>query len=135
MIGSGATTVHVARRMASELRDITVITHAFGVATVLSMNLNHPGDRRSRGVLRYRRGNDRCGTSLQFLSQFTADYTLLGASGIAADGEPGVNRQWNGLPGDDPARREEHCRRRPLEVRPHLSLPLRGLVGHQPFNY
>lgn len=30
MIGSGATTVHVARRMAAELTDITVLVHSFG---------------------------------------------------------------------------------------------------------
>ncbi len=85
MIGSGATTVHVARRMASELRDITVITHAFGVATVLSMNptirvIVAPGEYCAT------EGAMTGAQTLQFLSQFTADYTLLGASGIAADG-------------------------------------------------
>ena len=34
MIGSGATTMHVARRIAMEMTRITVITHSFGVATV-----------------------------------------------------------------------------------------------------
>lgn len=38
MIGSGATTVHVARRLAFEMNNLTVITHSFGVATVLSLN-------------------------------------------------------------------------------------------------
>ena len=74
MIGSGATTVHVARRMASELRDITVITHAFGVATVLSMNptirvIVAPGEYCAT------EGAMTGAQTLQFLSQVTADYT------------------------------------------------------------
>ena len=63
----------------------TVITHAFGVATVLSMNptirvIVAPGEYCAT------EGAMTGAQTLQFLSQFTADYTLLGASGIAADG-------------------------------------------------
>lgn len=85
MIGSGATTVHVARRMATDLRDITVITHSFGVATVLSMNptirvIVAPGDYvASEGAMTGAQ-------TLNFLHQYSADYAILGASGVTADG-------------------------------------------------
>ncbi len=85
MIGSGATTVHVARRMATDLRDITVITHSFGVATVLSMNptirvIVAPGDYiASEGAMAGAH-------TLNFLHQYSADYAILGASGVTAEG-------------------------------------------------
>ncbi|SFU15536.1 DNA-binding transcriptional regulator of sugar metabolism, DeoR/GlpR family [Kosakonia arachidis] len=85
MLGSGATTVHVARRMATDLRDITVITHSFGVATVLSMNptirvIVAPGDYiASEGAMAGAQ-------TLSFLHQYSADYAILGASGVTADG-------------------------------------------------
>ncbi len=85
MIGSGATTVHVARRMATDLRDITVITHSFGVATVLSMNptirvIVAPGDYiASEGAMAGAQ-------TLNFLHQYSVDYAILGASGVTAEG-------------------------------------------------
>lgn len=85
MMGSGATTVHVARRMAVDLRDITVITHSFGVATVLSMNptirvIVAPGDYiASEGAMVG-------GQTLNFLHQYYADYAILGASGVTSGG-------------------------------------------------
>lgn len=85
MIGSGATTVHIARRIACDLSNITVITHSFGVATVLSMNptlrvIVAPGDYlASEGAMT---GSQ----TLLFLRQFTADYAILGASGLSAGG-------------------------------------------------
>lgn len=85
MIGSGATTVHVARRMATDLRDITVITHSFGVATVLSMNptirvIVAPGDYiASEGAMAGAQ-------TINFLHQYSADYAILGASGVTDEG-------------------------------------------------
>jgi DeoR/GlpR family transcriptional regulator of sugar metabolism len=38
LIGSGATTLHVARRIAAEHKDITAITHCFDVISVLATN-------------------------------------------------------------------------------------------------
>ncbi|MCM5553141.1 DeoR/GlpR family DNA-binding transcription regulator [Pleomorphomonas sp. NRK KF1] len=85
MIGSGATTVHVARRIAVEMKNITVITHSFGVATVLAFNptikvLMLPGDyHASEGAT--------VGVhTVSFLGNFYADYAITGASGLAADG-------------------------------------------------
>jgi DeoR/GlpR family transcriptional regulator of sugar metabolism len=85
IIGSGSTTVHVAHRVAAELKDITVIAHSFGVASALAVNptikvLMLPGD--------YHAGE---GTMLgahavAFLNNLYADAAILGASGLAGDG-------------------------------------------------
>lgn len=85
MIGSGSTTVHVARRIAVEMKNITVITHSFGVATVLAINptinvLMLPGDYQAT------EGATVGAHTVSFLNGFYADYTLLGASGLAPDG-------------------------------------------------
>ncbi|QRM53721.1 DeoR/GlpR family DNA-binding transcription regulator [Sinorhizobium sp. BG8] len=85
MIGSGSTTVHVARRIAVEMKNITVITHSFGVATVLAINptikvLMLPGDYHST------EGATVGVHTVSFLNGFYADYTILGASGLAPDG-------------------------------------------------
>ena len=85
MIGGGATTVHVARRLAADCRELTVITHSFGVATVLSTNptvtvVMAPG--------RYD-ALEGCvfGTeTTAFLAGYHADRAILGASGLADDG-------------------------------------------------
>lgn len=85
LIGSGATTTHVARRIAVEMSGVTVITHAFGVATVLSLNptievIMAPG--------RYHSGEGALhgAQTLRFLDDFHADWAILGASGVTAEG-------------------------------------------------
>jgi DeoR/GlpR family transcriptional regulator of sugar metabolism len=85
MIGGGATTVHVARRIATDCRELTVITHSFGVATVLSINptltvLMTPGryDALEGCVF----GPE----TTAFLAGYHANRAILGASGLAADG-------------------------------------------------
>ncbi len=85
MIGSGATTVHVARRIAVEHKNLTVITHSFGVATVLSINptitvLICPGNYNSREGATYG------AHTVAFLNSFSADYAILGASGLTPEG-------------------------------------------------
>ncbi|AJY47740.1 DeoR/GlpR family DNA-binding transcription regulator [Martelella endophytica] len=85
MIGSGSTTVHVARRIASEMRDITVLTHAFGVATVLSMNptirvLMLPGEYHAE------EGATIGVHTVSFLDNYFADAAILGASGLSEEG-------------------------------------------------
>jgi DeoR/GlpR family transcriptional regulator of sugar metabolism len=85
LIGSGATTVHVARRLAVEARDMTVVTHAFGVATVLSLNPSievivcpgryHPGEGAMHGA-----------ATLAFLERRRVDWAVLGASGLLPEG-------------------------------------------------
>jgi len=85
LIGSGATTVQVARRIAIELNHVTVITHAFGVATVLSLNptisvliapgLYHAGEGAMHGS-----------ATVRFLERYKVDWAVLGASGLTAEG-------------------------------------------------
>lgn len=81
MMGSGATTTHVARRIAIEFNGITVITHSFGVATVLSLNptitvLIVPGTYQSQ------EGATIGAEALSFLESYQADRAIIGASGI-----------------------------------------------------
>ncbi|MEM9782670.1 MAG: DeoR/GlpR family DNA-binding transcription regulator [Pseudomonadota bacterium] len=85
LLGSGATTLHVARRIAVEFRDLTVITHSFGVATVLSLNptievIMTPG--------RYHAGEGALhgAETLHFLGSLRADWAVLGASGLSEEG-------------------------------------------------
>jgi DeoR/GlpR family transcriptional regulator of sugar metabolism len=85
IIGSGATTVHVARRMSVELAKITVITHAFGVATVLAHNptikvIMLPGDYLAS------EGATAGVQTVSFLDNFYADFAILGASGLTLEG-------------------------------------------------
>jgi len=85
MIGSGATTVHVARRIAIEMKNITVITHSFGVATVLAFNptikvLMLPGDYHAS------EGATVGSHAVSFLGNFYADCAITGASGLTVDG-------------------------------------------------
>ena len=85
MLGSGATTVHVARRSALEMKNLTVITHSFGVATALASNptieiVMVPGRyHASEGALH---GAE----ALRFLYKLYADCAVLGASGLSEDG-------------------------------------------------
>ena len=85
MIGSGATTVHVAKRMAYEMNNITVLTHSFGVATALSMN---PTIRVFMTPGRYyaKEGAMHGGQTIRYLQNFRADWTILGASGLDSEG-------------------------------------------------
>lgn len=85
MIGSGATTVHVARRMAFEMNNITVITHSFGVATALSLN---PTIRvyMAPGFYYAREGAMHGGQTIHYLQNFRADWAIVGASGISEEG-------------------------------------------------
>ncbi|MER8827786.1 DeoR/GlpR family DNA-binding transcription regulator [Mesorhizobium sp. M0938] len=85
MIGSGATTVHTARRIAVEMKNITVLTHSFGVATVLAINptikiVILPGDYHAT------EGATIGAHTVSFLNSFYADFAILGASGLGPDG-------------------------------------------------
>ncbi|ADZ71530.1 DeoR/GlpR family DNA-binding transcription regulator [Polymorphum gilvum] len=85
MIGSGSTTVHTARRIAVEMKNITVLTHSFGVATVLAINptikvIMLPGDYNAT------EGATIGAHAVSFLTSFYADFAVLGASGLGPDG-------------------------------------------------
>jgi DeoR/GlpR family transcriptional regulator of sugar metabolism len=90
MIDVGSTTVHFARRLSAEAKDLTVITNSFGVATVLSANptiavILCPGryDGREGSVF----GSD----AVAFLERFNANVAVISASGLTADGPNDVN--------------------------------------------
>ncbi|SMF19166.1 transcriptional regulator, DeoR family [Tistlia consotensis] len=90
MIDVGSTTVHFARRLSAELKDLTVITNSFGVATVLSANptiavILCPGryDGREGSVF----GSD----AVAFLDRYNANVAVISASGLTADGPNDVN--------------------------------------------
>jgi len=85
LMGSGATTLHVARRMSVAMNHVTVITHSFGVATVLSLNPTikvyiTPG--------RYHAGEGALygAQTMRYLSDYQADWAVLGASGLTPKG-------------------------------------------------
>jgi DeoR/GlpR family transcriptional regulator of sugar metabolism len=85
ILGAGATTLHVSRRMSVELTSITVITHSFGAATVLSLNptikvIMLPGDYLAS------EGATVGAQTVSFLNSFYADFTILGASGLTVEG-------------------------------------------------
>ncbi|MEL6208920.1 MAG: DeoR/GlpR family DNA-binding transcription regulator, partial [Pseudomonadota bacterium] len=89
MLGSGATTVHVAKRIALEMRDLTVITHSFAAATALALNptietLIVPG--------RYHasEGAQHGAEAIAFLGSLRADWAILGASGLSEEGPSDV---------------------------------------------
>lgn len=84
-IGGGATTLHVARRIAAECHDLTVITHSYGVATVLAANptitvIMCPG--RYNGL----EGSVFGPECIDFVQGFHANRAILGASGLTTDG-------------------------------------------------
>ena len=90
MIDAGATTIYVARRLAAERNDLSVITTSFGVASALATNPTNrvricpgdydPGD---GGVT----GPD----ALNYLGQFSVAHAIIGASRLDADGPSDFN--------------------------------------------
>jgi DeoR/GlpR family transcriptional regulator of sugar metabolism len=85
LIGSGATTTHVARRLGAVARDLTVLTHAFGVATVLAAN---PTLRVMMTPGRYlgEEGALVGAETVAYLAGHYARHAILGASGLTEDG-------------------------------------------------
>ncbi|MCC9624581.1 DeoR/GlpR family DNA-binding transcription regulator [Thalassospira sp. MA62] len=81
MIGSGATTMHVAKRLAVTMNDLTVITHSFGVATVLAIN---PTIRviMAPGLYHAREGAMHGAQTIRFLENYRVEWAILGASGL-----------------------------------------------------
>lgn len=85
MIGGGATTLHFARRLAAERNHLTIITHAFSIASALAANPLHkvlmlPGQYDGReGLIS---GPD----TIDALQKYRASRCFLGASGLTAEG-------------------------------------------------
>ncbi|APX24158.1 MAG: DeoR/GlpR transcriptional regulator [Rhodobacteraceae bacterium] len=82
MLGSGATTTQLAKRIAFEMNNITVIAHSFSVATALAFNptiqivmapgVYHSGEGALHGA-----------QTVRFLSDYSADWSVTGASAIS----------------------------------------------------
>ncbi len=90
MIDAGATTIYVARRLAAELHDLTVVTTSFGVASSLALNPTltvrvAPGeyDPRDGGVT----GPD----THAYLRRFNVAKAVIGASRLDAGGPSDSN--------------------------------------------
>ncbi|HXQ42628.1 MAG TPA: DeoR/GlpR family DNA-binding transcription regulator [Candidatus Udaeobacter sp.] len=90
MVDAGSTTLHFARRLSAELRNLTVITNSFGVASALSTNptisvVVCPGryDAREGSVF----GPD----SESFLRRFNANVAVCSCSGLTPEGPNDVN--------------------------------------------
>jgi DeoR/GlpR family transcriptional regulator of sugar metabolism len=84
-IGAGATTTHVARRMAAECRDLTVIVHSFSVAMALSAN---PTIRVIMCPGRYngREGMMAGAETTDFLQSYNVNRAILSITGMTAQG-------------------------------------------------
>ncbi len=85
MIGGGATTLHFAKRLAVDFDHLTIITHAFSIATALAANSTHkvfvlPGQYDGREGLIH--GAD----TIDALQRFHANKAFLGASGLTDEG-------------------------------------------------
>ena len=85
MMGGGATTLHVARRIAVECNHLTIITHSFSIAMALATNPTHkilmlPGQYDGREGLIF--GPD----TIDALQRFHASKAILGASGLTPEG-------------------------------------------------
>lgn len=85
ILGSGSTIVHVAHEVAARMHDIMVVTHSFGVTTALAANpsikiLLLPGEYNAT------EGTVLGGNAVAFLQNLYADATVLGASGLTAEG-------------------------------------------------
>lgn len=85
IIGGGATTTHVARRLAAEKRDLRIFTDSFAVATVLASNptiqiMMCPG--RYNG----QEGSTFGPETVDYIGRIYANHAILGATGLTEDG-------------------------------------------------
>jgi DeoR/GlpR family transcriptional regulator of sugar metabolism len=85
MIDSGSTVLHFARRIAADLKDLTVITHSFSVAMALGGNpsftvISCPG------TYDPHEGNVTGAETADFLERHNVNWAIVGASGITSDG-------------------------------------------------
>ncbi len=89
-IGAGATTMQVARRLAADLRDLTILVHSFGVAAALASNgaivtLVCPGRYQGRESAIYG------AQAISFLQSFNVNWAIVGSSGLTRDGPADVD--------------------------------------------
>ncbi len=82
MLGSGATTTQLAQRMAAQMSDLTVIAHSTSVAAALAPN---PSIRiiMAPGVYHAGEGAMHGAQTVRFLSDYSADWSVTGASALS----------------------------------------------------
>jgi DeoR/GlpR family transcriptional regulator of sugar metabolism len=85
LIGGGATTLHVARRLARDHRELTIVTHSLDIVAIAGSNpsitvISAPGQYDAREALLV--GHE----TVAFLRSFAANRAILGATGITEDG-------------------------------------------------
>jgi DeoR/GlpR family transcriptional regulator of sugar metabolism len=85
MIDAGSTTLHFARRLAAETKNVVVITNGFAVATACGAN---PGITviACPGIYDPHEGSVSGPDTIAFLNRFNADRCVISASGITAEG-------------------------------------------------
>jgi DeoR/GlpR family transcriptional regulator of sugar metabolism len=84
-IDAGSTTLHFARRLAAELRDLTVVTNSFVVAMALAANrsikvIACPGHYNAH------EGSVNGPDTIAYLNRFNANRAFIGASGVTDEG-------------------------------------------------
>lgn len=89
MIGSGATTTQVAKHIAFELKNLTVFVHSFAAAIALAYNptirtILIPGDYHGG------EGATHGAQAVRFLQDYSAEWAILGASGLGPEGPSDV---------------------------------------------
>jgi DeoR/GlpR family transcriptional regulator of sugar metabolism len=90
MIDAGSTTLHFARRLAAEAKNLTIVTNCFAVAMAFSTNptitvLACPGQYDSH------EGSVTGPDTINYLSRFNANRAVIGASGITLEGPNDVH--------------------------------------------
>ena len=107
MIDAGSTTLHFARRLAAEAKNLTIVTNCFAVAMAFSTNptitvLSCPGQYDSH------EGSVTGPDTISYLSRFNANRAVIGSSGITLEGPNDVSSNAAAIKRAMLARSQEH---------------------------
>jgi DeoR/GlpR family transcriptional regulator of sugar metabolism len=107
MIDAGSTTLHFARRLAAEAKNLTIVTNCFAVAMAFSTNptitvLTCPGQYDSH------EGSVTGPDTISYLSRFNANRAVIGSSGITLEGPNDVSSNAAAIKRAMLARAQEH---------------------------
>jgi DeoR/GlpR family transcriptional regulator of sugar metabolism len=107
MIDAGSTTLHFARRLAAEAKNLTIVTNCFAVAMAFSNNptitvLACPGQYDSH------EGSVTGPDTINYLSRFNANRAVIGSSGITLEGPNDVHSSAAAVKRAMLARSQEH---------------------------
>jgi hypothetical protein len=122
LIGGGATTLHIARRLARDHRSLTVVTHALDIVAALGSNAGitvicTPGQYDARGASR--RARDRC---------LSAELRRASRDSRRDGHHRGRDEQCRGSPRRSPSGRAGSCRGRSRDRPAPAHLADEGLV-------